>query len=98
MELFFVPFFFVQLVLPLRHHFIKGDVLFTEEGHRLSWRMMLRERVGRLNIKIVNTNGQVVYSENNFSGKVIDTSNLAAGFYCIIITTDNLTTIKKAIK
>ena len=52
--LFFVPFFFVQLLFPLRHYFIKGDVLFTEEGHRLSWRMMLRERVGRLNIKIVN--------------------------------------------
>lgn len=27
--------------LPLRHHFIEGDVLWTE-GHRLSWRMMLR--------------------------------------------------------
>ena len=51
---FFVPFFIVQLVMPLRHHFIKGDVLFTEEGHRLSWRMMLRERIGNLNIKIVD--------------------------------------------
>lgn len=51
---FFVPFFIVQLVLPLRHHFIKGDVLFTEEGHRLAWRMMLRERKGTLNIKILD--------------------------------------------
>jgi vitamin K-dependent gamma-carboxylase len=50
--LFFVPFFIVQIILPLRHHFIKGDVLFTEEGHRLSWRMMLRERKGVLNIKV----------------------------------------------
>lgn len=52
--LFFVPFFIVQIVLPLRHHFIKGDVLFTEEGHRLAWRMMLRERKGAINIKIVD--------------------------------------------
>jgi vitamin K-dependent gamma-carboxylase len=51
---FFVPFFIVQLVLPLRHYFIKGDVLFTEEGHRLAWRMMLRERKGSLNIKVVD--------------------------------------------
>ena len=51
---FFVPFFVVQLILPLRHHFIKGDVLFTEEGHRLAWRMMLRERKGTLNIKVVD--------------------------------------------
>ena len=39
----------VQLALPLRHYFIKDDVLWTEEGHRLSWRMMLRSRVGSLN-------------------------------------------------
>ncbi len=51
---FFVPFFIVQLIMPLRHHFIKGDVLFTEEGHRLAWRMMLRERKGVLNIKVVD--------------------------------------------
>lgn len=43
---FFVPFLLLQLGLPLRHHFIKGDVLWTEEGHRLSWRMMLRTRNG----------------------------------------------------
>ena len=54
MAWFFIPFFIVQLVLPLRHHFIKGDVLFTEEGHRLAWRMMLRERIGILHIKIVD--------------------------------------------
>ena len=38
----------VQLALPLRHHFIQGDVLWTEEGHRLSWRMMLRTRQGSI--------------------------------------------------
>ena len=42
----FIPFFIIQLLLPLRHWFIKGDVLWTEEGHRLSWRMMLRHKSG----------------------------------------------------
>lgn len=42
----FIPYFIIQLILPVRHHFIKGDVLWTEEGHRLSWRMMLRHKKG----------------------------------------------------
>lgn len=61
---FFVPFFIVQIILPLRHHFIKGDVLFTEEGHRLAWRMMLRERKGILSIKIVDKNTGVIRYHN----------------------------------
>ena len=41
-------YFLIQLLLPLRHHLIAGDVGFTEEGHRLSWRMMLRSKSGYL--------------------------------------------------
>ena len=61
--LFFLPFFIIQLALPLRHWFIKGDVLWTEEGHRLSWRMMLRSRVGETKFLIVNnaTNSKEFY-------------------------------------
>lgn len=51
---FLIPFLFIQLLLPLRHHLIEGDVLWTEEGHRLSWRMMLRKRDGFINFKIKN--------------------------------------------
>lgn len=47
-------YFLVQIALPLRHHFFKDDVLWTEEGHRLSWRMMLRSRGGRITYKVVN--------------------------------------------
>lgn len=35
-----------HLLLPLRHHLFKGDVAWTEEGHRFSWRMMLRSKRG----------------------------------------------------
>lgn len=49
---FMIPFFVIQMILPLRHHFIKGDVLWTDEGHRLSWRMMLRSRTGYVNFTV----------------------------------------------
>ena len=45
--------FIVQIALPLRHHFFQDDVLWTEEGHRLSWRMMLRSKSGRCGFKVV---------------------------------------------
>jgi hypothetical protein len=48
-------YFLIQFALPLRHHFIEGDVLWTEEGHRLSWRMMLRSRTGTIKYTVINT-------------------------------------------
>jgi hypothetical protein len=35
-----------HLAVPLRHWFIPGDVAWTEEGHRFSWRMKTRSKVG----------------------------------------------------
>ncbi|WP_179009213.1 HTTM domain-containing protein [Winogradskyella forsetii] len=51
---FFSIYFIIQIGLPLRHHFFKDDVLWTEEGHRLSWRMMLRSKGGRTTYNVVN--------------------------------------------
>ncbi|MEH6407481.1 MAG: HTTM domain-containing protein [Leeuwenhoekiella sp.] len=45
-------YFAFQIGLPLRHWFIKDNVLWTEEGHRLSWRMMLRSKSGRISFTI----------------------------------------------
>jgi hypothetical protein len=42
----FCIYFALQIALPVRHYFIADDVLWTEEGHRMSWRMMLRTRAG----------------------------------------------------
>ena len=50
----FIIYFIVQLALPLRHHFIKDDVLWTEEGHRLSWRMMLRTKSGNATFTVID--------------------------------------------
>ncbi len=69
---FLIPFLLVQLLLPLRHYFIEGNVLWTEEGHRLSWRMMLRKRDGYIAIKIKNNEtGELIYYDyqKNLSSK-----------------------------
>ncbi|WP_179315910.1 HTTM domain-containing protein [Winogradskyella undariae] len=52
----FSIYFIIQIALPLRHHFFKDNVLWTEEGHRLSWRMMLRTKSGRATYTVVNAN------------------------------------------
>lgn len=57
-------YFLVQVLLPIRHYFIKDAVLWTEEGHRLSWRMMLRSRSGRAKFKVVNNeNGNFKFAD-----------------------------------
>lgn len=50
----FTLYFIVQVGLPLRHWFFKDNVLWTEEGHRLSWRMMLRSKTGDTTFRIVD--------------------------------------------
>ncbi|NNE02210.1 MAG: HTTM domain-containing protein, partial [Eudoraea sp.] len=50
----FSIYFLVQLVLPLRHYLIEEAVLWTEEGHRMSWRMMLRSRSGIIQFNVVD--------------------------------------------
>jgi hypothetical protein len=42
----------LQLLLPLRHWLYPGDVAWTEEGHRFSWRMRLREKEQTLELLV----------------------------------------------
>jgi len=44
----------LHLLLPWRHHLFVGDVAWTEEGHRYSWRMMLRSKQGYGNFRLIN--------------------------------------------
>jgi len=48
----FLAYLLWQIYLPLRHHLIPGDVLWTEEGHRMAWRMMLRSKAGRVQVYV----------------------------------------------
>ena len=47
-----ILYFSIHLILPLRHHLFKGQVSWTDEGHRLAWRMMLRTKSGSLKFSI----------------------------------------------
>ncbi len=64
--IFFALFLSIQAILPLRHWAISDDVLWTEEGHRLSWRMMLRTKStqGIAKFKVVIPETQEVIWEN----------------------------------
>ena len=67
-------YFMIQLLLPLRHHFIQDDVLWTEEGHRMSWRMMLRTKGGLAKYKVIdksNNNLMPIKLEDYLSKKQI---------------------------
>ncbi len=43
-----------QLLFPFRHWLYPGNVAWTEEGHRYSWRMMLRTKAGHMALIIRN--------------------------------------------
>ncbi len=51
-----------QCLMPLRHWLYPGDVTWSEEGHRFSWRMKLRSKQGWLTYRLVDP----------VSGKAVD--------------------------
>jgi vitamin K-dependent gamma-carboxylase len=50
-----VIYFLIQLYLPVRHYFFKGNVYWTEEGHRMAWHMMARTKTGKVYFKLRDT-------------------------------------------
>lgn len=67
----FSIYFIIQIALPLRHHFFTDDVLWTEEGHRLSWRMMLRAKSGRTTYSVIDakTNKEIPINLDDYLTK-----------------------------
>ena len=47
-------YFIFQLLFPLRHLLYPGNVSWTEEGHRFSWHMKLRDKDAMLNIYLTD--------------------------------------------
>ncbi|MEQ8628840.1 HTTM domain-containing protein [Ekhidna sp.] len=59
-------FFAIQLLFPWRYLLYPGELFWTEEGFRFSWRVMLMEKAGYANFKIVDrTNDEVFYIDNS---------------------------------
>ncbi len=48
----------IHTLLPLRHYLIEDDVFWTEEGHRMSWRMMLRTKSGHTTFTMEQPDGK----------------------------------------
>lgn len=61
-----MAFFVIQLLLPLRYMFYSDELFWTEEGYRFSWRVMLMEKAGYANFKVVNPEtGKQFYVNNS---------------------------------
>ncbi|WP_299257072.1 HTTM domain-containing protein [uncultured Aquimarina sp.] len=59
-------FFIIQLFLPFRYMLYPGELFWTEEGYRFSWRVMLMEKAGYANFKIVDgETGNRFYVDND---------------------------------
>ncbi|MEX0662980.1 MAG: HTTM domain-containing protein [Balneolaceae bacterium] len=47
-------FFLIQLLVPFRYLLYPGELFWTEEGYRFSWRVMLMEKAGYTHFKVVD--------------------------------------------
>ena len=48
-------FFVVQLLVPFRYLLYPRELFWTEEGYRFSWRVMLMEKMGQVQFKVVDS-------------------------------------------
>lgn len=59
-------FFLIQVLFPWRYLLYPGELFWTEEGFRFSWRVMLMEKAGHAQFKIVNGDtGRWFYVDNS---------------------------------
>ena len=59
-------FFVLQILFPLRSTLYPGELLWTEQGYRFSWRVMLIEKAGYTSFKVVdNLTGNSELVNNN---------------------------------
>jgi hypothetical protein len=59
-----VFFFCVQLCLPLRYMLYPGELFWTEEGYRFSWRVMLMEKAGYAQFQVKDNEGKMIMVDN----------------------------------
>lgn len=59
-------FFIIQLLFPWRYLAYPGEIFWTEEGFRFSWRVMLMEKAGYAHFKVVDKEtGKRFYVDNS---------------------------------
>lgn len=58
-------FFCIQIITPMRYTLYSNELFWSEEGYRFSWRVMLMEKMGYTNFKIVDqSTGASFYVKN----------------------------------
>jgi hypothetical protein len=60
----FALFLLVQMVMPLRYNLYPGELFWTEQGYRFSWRVMLIEKAGYAQFVVREENGRQVIVDN----------------------------------
>ncbi len=58
-------FFCVQLLFPFRYLLYPGELFWTEEGYRFSWRVMLTEKAGYAEFRVVDTEKNTIHFIDN---------------------------------
>lgn len=61
----FAAFFFIQLLVPFRYLLYPGELFWTEQGYRFSWRVMLIEKAGYAQFTIKDATGKFAVANNN---------------------------------
>jgi len=60
-----IGFFMLQILIPFRFLLYPGHLFWTEQGYRFSWRVMLMEKAGYANFKVVDAkSGKRFYVDN----------------------------------
>ena len=60
----FAIFLLVQLAMPFRYILYPGELFWTEEGYRFSWRVMLMEKAGYAQFTVKDTDGKQIVVDN----------------------------------
>jgi hypothetical protein len=60
----FACFFIIQLAFPFRYLAYPGELFWTEEGYRFSWRVMLMEKAGYAQFKVKDSSGHITVIDN----------------------------------
>lgn len=58
-------FLWIQILFPFRSLLYPGELLWTEQGYRFSWRVMLMEKAGYASFKIVDANTKSFFYVDN---------------------------------
>lgn len=63
-QAFLIVFFIAQVALPLRYMLYPGELFWTEEGYRFSWRVMLMEKAGYTQFTVKDQDGKFALVDN----------------------------------